>query len=130
MEEINIVNILAVIGAFTIVYIIFKLIMSLSIINLYFIAKISEAPIPFLELVFMKVRKANVNSVVQSYVRLRKKKIDVNLSELEVAQLAGLDMNRITNGLIKAKEKNIDLTIKHIFEGQKRGIDVLAKIEI
>ena len=129
MDKLTLINFLAIFGGITIIYLAFKIIMSLSVIKLFFTARALDAPIPLMDLVLMKFRKVDTHSVVNAYITLKKENVRINTADLEVADIAVLDLTRITDGLIKAKKQNIEMTIQHIFEGRKKGIDIISKLE-
>lgn len=121
MIDEQIVNVLAVIGALTVLFFLFKLIGSFKIIGFYITARFAEAPIPFLSLVFMRIRKVNINEVVHSFIVLSKVGITINVNDLEVANLAGHDLSKITTILVTAKKEGILMTLQQAIDEEGIG---------
>ena len=123
-----VVNILTVIGAFTVIFLIFKLILSFKVFSYYITAKFAESPIPLMDLIFMKIRKVNLEAVVNSYIMLSKSEVKIKLTDLETADLAGQDLSNITSGLITAKKKGILMTIQQAMEADKKNLNIVSEI--
>lgn len=117
----QIVNFLAVVGAGTILYLIYKAVVSFSLVNYAIVSKFSGHPISLINLVLMRIRKVNVASVVNSYIILRKNEIPIALADLEVASLAGRSLENITQGLVAAKSKGLLMTFQQAIEADATG---------
>ncbi len=121
MVDEQIVNVLAVIGALTVLFFLFKLIGSFHILNYYIITRISKVPISLPQLIFMRFRKVDLGEVVKSYIILSKGDVKVEVTDLEVAYLAGHNLSDITIKLVPAKKEGVSMTIQQAIEESAVG---------
>ncbi len=97
--------------------------------TMFITTQFAGTPIPFMDLLFMKFRKIDVDKVGNSYIMLRKSNIDINLRDLETAYLLKHDLENITRGLIISKQKNIPLTFEQAKEADKKGIKMADELK-
>ena len=100
------------------------LMMLLLILNygqLWFQAYWSKAPVTFLELLGMSLRKVNARTIVQANIMATQAGIgrDVSVRRLEAHYLAGGDVPRVIRALIAAHRADLDLD----FDRARRGAD-------
>ena len=93
----------AAIFAFIIVIVI------ISFINVWIQARFSGAPVTFINLLSMKLRRVPIGLVVQSRITAVKAGISLTTDQLEAHFLAGGDVNQVIRALIAAEKANLNL---------------------
>jgi uncharacterized protein YqfA (UPF0365 family) len=93
----------AAIFAFIVVIII------ISFINVWIQARFSGAPVTFINLLSMKLRRVPIGLVVQSRITAVKAGIPLTTDQLEAHFLAGGDVNQVVRALIAAEKANLNL---------------------
>ncbi len=83
-----------------------------SFINIWIQARMSGAPISFLTLLSMKLRKVPIGLVVQSRITAIKAGLPLTTDQLEAHFLAGGDVNQVVRALIAADKANLNLDFK------------------
>ncbi|WP_422005424.1 flotillin-like FloA family protein [Roseivirga pacifica] len=110
------VNFLAILGGITILYIVLNTLGLPSIISLSITASLSNNPIPFSQLLLMKIRKVDVRQVVSVYIALGKAEISVAVPDLEIAYLKGNNLTDLAKLLIAAKVAEKPITVNEASE--------------
>ncbi|WP_422356679.1 flotillin-like FloA family protein [Roseivirga pacifica] len=110
------VNFLAIVGGITILYIVLNTLGLPSIISLSITASLSNNPIPFSQLLLMKIRKVDVRQVVSVYIALGKAEISVAVPDLEIAYLKGNNLTELAKLLIAAKAAEKPITVNEASE--------------
>jgi uncharacterized protein YqfA (UPF0365 family) len=97
---------LGVIGAI-IAFVIFIII--LSFLNTWIQARFSGAPVGFVNLFSMKLRRVPIGLIVQSRITAVKAGLPLETDQLEAHYLAGGDVNQVVRALIAAEKANLNL---------------------
>ena len=110
------------------------LMMLLLILNygqLWFQAYWSKAPVTFLELPGMSLRKVNARTIVQANIMATQAGIgrDVSVRRLEAHYLAGGDVPRVIRALIAAHRADLDLDFDRACAIDLAGRDVLDAVQ-
>lgn len=85
------------------------LIVVISFINIWIQARFSGAPITFLNLLSMKLRRVPISLIVQSRITAVKAGIPLTTDQLEAHYLAGGDVNQVVRALIAAEKATLNL---------------------
>lgn len=118
-------NVILIIGAIILIYFIFKT----KIIQYYLLAKFSNIKLSFLDLIFMRIRRVNIEKIVKWMITLDKERILINKFNLEMHYLAGGDLNNVCKGLIHAKRNNLELNFKVATEADLRKVNTIKAID-
>ena len=70
----------------------------------------SGAPVTFIELIALALRRIPVRKMVDTRITLIKSGFNVSVDDLSTHYLAGGNVNMVMQGLLKAKVNNIDLS--------------------
>ena len=70
----------------------------------------SGAPVTFIELIALALRRIPVRKMVDTRITLIKSGFNVSVDDLSTHYLAGGNINMVMQGLLKAKVNNIDLS--------------------
>jgi uncharacterized protein YqfA (UPF0365 family) len=81
----------------------------ISFINIWIQARFSGAPVTFLNLLSMKLRRVPIGLVVQSRITAMKAGLPLTTDQLEAHYLAGGDVNQVVRALIAAEKANLNL---------------------
>jgi uncharacterized protein YqfA (UPF0365 family) len=81
----------------------------LSFINIWIQARMTGAPVSFLNLLSMRLRRVPIALVVQSRITAVKAGIPLTTDQLEAHYLAGGDVNQVVRALIAAEKANLNL---------------------
>jgi uncharacterized protein YqfA (UPF0365 family) len=81
----------------------------ISFINIWIQAKMTGAPVSFLNLLSMRLRRVPIALVVQSRITAVKAGIPLTTDQLEAHYLAGGDVNQVVRALIAAEKANLNL---------------------
>ena len=81
----------------------------ISFINVWIQARFSGAPVTFINLLSMKLRRVPIGLVVQSRITAVKAGIPLQTDQLEAHYLAGGDVNQVVRALIAAEKANLNL---------------------
>jgi len=81
----------------------------LSFINIWIQARMTGAPVSFLTLLSMRLRRVPIGLVVQSRITAVKAGIPLTTDQLEAHYLAGGDVNQVVRALIAAEKANLNL---------------------
>ncbi len=98
-------------------------------INLWIIAVFSGVEMQLLDLVFMRIRKTPVKTIVNSLIAARKGGVKLSTADLEAHHLAGGDVEAVVRCLILAKAKGIPLDMKEVaaWDLSNRNLDEALK---
>jgi len=102
------IYILATIGGLTILFAIFRLKLFLHlglIIN-------QNLDISFQELIYMYLRKVDVDLIIKLLITSKKAMISIDKSDIEACLLGGLDIENAIHGLVYAKRKGLELDLQ------------------
>ena len=97
---------LGIVGAVVFLIIFFVV---LSFINIWIQARMTGAPVSFLTLLSMKLRRVPISLVVQSRITAVKAGLPLTTDQLEAHYLAGGDVNQVVRALIAAEKANLNL---------------------
>ena len=97
---------LGVVGAVLVLIIFFVVI---SFINIWIQARMTGAPVSFITLLSMKLRRVPIGLVVQSRITAVKAGLPLTTDQLEAHYLAGGDVNQVVRALIAAEKANLNL---------------------
>ena len=81
----------------------------LSFVNIWIQARMTGAPVSFLTLLSMRLRRVPIGLVVQSRITAVKAGIPLTTDQLEAHYLAGGDVNQVVRALIAAEKANLNL---------------------
>ena len=81
----------------------------ISFINIWIQARMTGAPVSFLTLLSMRLRRVPIALVVQSRITAVKAGIPLSTDQLEAHYLAGGDVNQVVRALIAAEKANLNL---------------------
>jgi uncharacterized protein YqfA (UPF0365 family) len=81
----------------------------LSFINIWIQARMSGAPVSFLTLLSMKLRRVPIGLIVQSRITALKAGLPLSTDNLEAHYLAGGDVNQVVRALIAADKASLNL---------------------
>ena len=98
-------------------------------VNLWFRCLVSGTYISIFKLVGMKLRKVNVNMVVDAYINAKKAGLDIKVDDLETHAMAGGNVNSVVAALISAHSAKINLPIEVAKAIDLAGRDVLKAVK-
>src|SRR5258708_5645816 len=78
-------------------------------INMWIQARMTGAPVSFLRLLSMRLRRVPIGLVVQSRITAVKAGLPLTTDQLEAHYLAGGDVNQVVRALIAAEKANLNL---------------------
>jgi uncharacterized protein YqfA (UPF0365 family) len=81
----------------------------ISFINIWIQARMTGAPVTFLTLLSMRLRRVPIALVVQSRITAVKAGLPLTTDQLEAHYLAGGDVNQVVRALIAAEKANLNL---------------------
>ena len=99
--------------------------------QLWFQVYWSKAPVTFLELLGMSLRKVNARTIVQAKIMATQAGLgrEISARKLEAHYLAGGDVPRVTRALIAAQRADIDLDFDRACAIDLAGRDVLDAVQ-
>ncbi len=98
-------------------------------IGLYVRALVSGARVSLLELVGMRLRKVDANTIVNSRIQATRAGLEIPQNEMESHVLAGGDVRRVITAMIAATKANIPLDWKTATAIDLAGRDILDAIQ-
>lgn len=113
---------LAIIGLIVLVYI-------SQFIQLFIQALLSGAPVRFLDLVMMKLRKVQPSVIVLSRIAAKKAGLDISTNLLEAHYLARGNVERVIRAMIAADKAKIDLPWERATAIDLAGRDILDAVQ-
>jgi uncharacterized protein YqfA (UPF0365 family) len=81
----------------------------ISFVNIWIQARMTGAPVSFLTLLSMRLRRVPIGLVVQSRITAVKAGLPLTTDQLEAHYLAGGDVNQVVRALIAAEKANLNL---------------------
>src|SRR5574344_729567 len=98
-------------------------------VNLWFRCLVSGTYIGIFKLLGMKLRKVNVNMVVDAYINAKKAGLDISVDDLETHAMAGGNVNAVVAALISAHSAKITLPVDVAKAIDLAGRDVLKAVK-
>ncbi len=80
-------------------------------LNIFYKALLSGVPVSALKLMSMKIRKLDVDYIVNNYITARKAGVKITLDDLETHLLAGGNVERVVDALIVAHGADIKISV-------------------
>lgn len=99
-------------------------------VGLWITAKLSDVHIPLLDLVVMRFRRVNPNTIVDSMVVATKAGIPLEHKLLEAHYMAGGNVMKVVRALVSADKANIDLDFKAATAIDLAGRDVFEAVQL
>ena len=99
----TLLGIICLVGALILFFVV------ISFINIWIQARMTGAPVSFLTLLSMKLRRVPIGLVVQSRITAIKAGLTITTDQLEAHYLAGGDVNQVVRALIAADKANLNL---------------------
>lgn len=99
-------------------------------VGLWITAKLSDVHIPLLDLVVMRFRRVNPNTIVDSMVVATKAGIPLEHKLLEAHYMAGGNIMKVVRALVSADKANIDLDFKAATAIDLAGRDVFEAVQL
>ena len=118
------IGVLAVVGLFVLVIVIF----ALQFVGLWIQAYVSGAPVGFVNLVMMRLRKVSPRTIVFNRISAKKAGLDISTDLLEAHVLAGGNVDRVTRALIAADKAKIELPWDRATAIDLAGRDILDAV--
>ncbi len=97
--------------------------------SLWMQALASGAPVSWITLVVMRLRKVNPNIIVQNRINAVKAGLQVTTDELQTHYLAGGNVVRVVQALIAANKANIELSFQRACAIDLAGRDILDAVQ-
>jgi uncharacterized protein YqfA (UPF0365 family) len=101
--------ILMALGLVAVVVLLIVFFVVISFINIWIQARMTGAPVTFLTLLSMRLRRVPIALVVQSRITAVKAGLPLTTDQLEAHYLAGGDVNQVVRALIAAEKANLNL---------------------
>lgn len=98
-------------------------------VNTWFRCLVSGTYVGIFKLVGMKMRRVNVNMVVDAYINAKKAGLDLNINDLETHAMAGGNVTAVVAALISAHSAKINLSIDVAKAIDLAGRDVLKAVK-
>ena len=95
-----------------VVMIIFAVIIGFVPVGVWLRALVSHAYISSFKLIGMRLRRVDINKLVDCYINAKKAGVKLTIDDLETHYLAGGDVNKVVEALIIAKGAKIDLSVE------------------
>ncbi len=122
-------GIIYVFGAFAVIVAIVVAIVFINFINLWIQAWASGAPVSWIALIVMRLRKVSPNIIVQNRINAVKAGLNVSVDELQTHYLAGGNVVRVVQALIAASKANIELSFQRACAIDLAGRDILDAVQ-
>ncbi|NUM56092.1 MAG: flotillin-like protein FloA [Candidatus Hydrogenedentes bacterium] len=116
-------------GAIALLVAIVIVIIFINFINLWIQAWASGAPVSWIALIVMRLRKVNPNVIVQNRINAVKAGLNVSVDELQTHYLAGGNVVRVVQALIAASKANIELSFQRACAIDLAGRDILDAVQ-
>ena len=118
-----------ILGAFAAILAIIVAIVFINFINLWIQAWASGAPVSWIALIVMRLRKVSPNIIVQNRINAVKAGLNVSIDELQTHYLAGGNVVRVVQSLIAASKANIELSFQRACAIDLAGRDILDAVQ-
>jgi uncharacterized protein YqfA (UPF0365 family) len=99
------------------------------LVNLWLLARFSDTPIGFFELVGMRLRKVDLRAVVLGAIRARKAGLDIRPGQLETHFLAGGRVPAVVSAAIAAKGAGVEVGFLALAALDLAGKDPLRVVQ-
>jgi uncharacterized protein YqfA (UPF0365 family) len=120
-----VIAILVVVGLFGL----FVLFVLSQVIQLYFQALLSGAPVSLIDLLMMRFRKVRPDVIVINRISAKKAGLDLTTNLLEAHYLAGGNVSRVVRAMIAADKAKIDLGWERATAIDLAGRDILDAVK-
>ena len=98
--------------------------------SLWLQAKLSNAPVSFLSLIGMRLRKVKPDVIVLNRISAKKAGLDLATNSLEAHYLAGGNVSRVVRAMIAADKAKIDLSWENATAIDLAGRDILEAVQM
>ncbi len=98
-------------------------------LNLWLQALMSGAPVSYVALLAMRLRKIKPEVIVAARIQAAKAGIEVSTDQLQAHYLAGGSVRRVVQALIAAKKEGIDFTWEDACAIDLAGDDVVEAVK-
>lgn len=98
-------------------------------VNLWFRCLVSGTYVGIFKLIGMKMRKVNVNMVIDAFINAKKAGLDININDLETHAMAGGNVTAVVAALISAHSAKINLSVDVAKAIDLAGRDVLKAVK-
>ena len=98
-------------------------------VRTWFRCLVSGTYVSMWRLIGMKLRKVNVNLIIDAYINAKKAGLNLNINELETHAMAGGNVNSVVAALISAHSAKINLDIDSAKAIDLAGRDVLKAVK-
>jgi uncharacterized protein YqfA (UPF0365 family) len=98
-------------------------------LSIYVRAYVSGAKVSFFELIGMRLRKVDAQTIVNSRIQASRAGLHISQPEMESHMLAGGDVQRVINAMIAANKANIELPWKIATTIDLAGRDILDAVQ-
>jgi uncharacterized protein YqfA (UPF0365 family) len=98
-------------------------------LSLYVQARLSHAPVGFLDIIRMRFRRVDVRTVVYTLIRCTKAGLSVQVHAIETHYLAGGDVPRVAAAIIMAQKAKERLSWETACAMDLAGKDVIEVVE-
>ncbi|MEO8295105.1 MAG: flotillin-like protein FloA [Gemmatimonadota bacterium] len=99
-------------------------------LGLWFQALVTNVPVSFMTLFFMRFRKVNPAAIVNPMINAHKAGLHLDVDELEAHYLAGGNVERVVRALIAADKAGITLDFKQATAIDLAGRDVFEAVQV
>ena len=115
-----------VLGIILLIVILFFIVVPL---KTWFRCLVSGTYVGMTRLIGMKLRKINVDMVIDAYINAKKAGLDININELETHAMAGGNVSIVVSALISAHSAKINLTVDAAKAIDLAGRDILKAVK-
>lgn len=131
MNSLLLSSALGIIGWILLAVFVFLLIVVIALvpINLWIRCLVSGTPVGIFKLVGIRLRKVNVNTIVEAYINGKKAGLDITVNDLETHAMAGGNVNSVVAALISAHSAKINLSMDTAKAIDLAGRDVLKAVK-
>ena len=121
----------AIFGWIMLALVIFAVIILFALVpvNLWIRCLVSGTPIGMFKLVGIRLRKVNVNTIVDAYINGKKAGLEITVNDLETHAMAGGNVNSVVAALISAHSAKINLSMDVAKAIDLAGRDVLKAVK-
>src|SRR5574344_29043 len=98
-------------------------------VNLWFRCLVSGTYVGIFKLIGMKMRKVNVNMVIDAFINAKKAGLDININDLETHAMSGVNVTAVVAAFISAHKAKINLSVDVAKAIDLAGRDVLKAVK-
>ncbi len=117
---------LGVIGAIVLLLAVF---FALVPVSTWLRAMVSGAHVSMSRLLAMKIRKIDINMIIDNYINAKKAGVKITMDDLETHYLAGGNVSRVVDALITAHGAKIDLSVANAKAIDLANRDILKAVQ-